>query len=442
MDQIIKSIADGYTQQMDSYTGEDPELIREIEEWKADVYRLAEKHTDPNDFSQTMVQGPLFSRMTDLMYRISMADYMKNQETDAGEGGENSRQSDSPAPLPTIREFVDQYRPGYDEIRKARYRVRTIKAYEDVFAVADRTDSLLEGQLILEREGLLRKMTAINGREVGESLLEAMDPLFDATIATTEELVKAYRDFLCPEEVVYRGELIAYNAARRVAMGQAYIWLGTMWSLLTMEYQIGKEKLRHWHNDIDAKNGYQLMVTRRGRMRQLYKAMEQVLGMTWDEMMDREFIKNQMLGPAGLDDFWRCKYTLPPENLVAIEEIVREEVMSDMTIPQILQREQKAVLAGSPKGSQHDQIVEEFQQLAKERNSNIPYFQYMEQLSEEEKAAFKQEGRAVAPERKRKGGILGNLSDKISDMSAGTGNFGSGGVGAISRGLGKLFGKK
>ncbi len=303
MNAITKSIADGYVQQMDSYKVEDPELKQEVEEWKAAVYDLAEECGNPSKFTESMMQGPLFSQMTDLSYRITMAEYEASHE---GQSIELTDPDGELAPLPTVKRIVDQYRFGYDAVKETKYRVKTVKAYEDIFAVADRTDDIIEAQIILEKEGLLRKMTATAGIEVGETVLEAMDPLYDVMRATTEEHVKAYEDFLCPEEVTYKGELIAEKAAQRVNKGYVFIWLGTIWGLLTMEYQIGKQKLRSWKNDIDAKGGFQLMVTRRQKMRQLYRVMEEVLGISWEELMANEFIKNWMLSPAGVDQFWRC----------------------------------------------------------------------------------------------------------------------------------------
>lgn len=438
MNAITKSIADGYVQQMDSYKVEDPELKQEVEEWKAAVYDLAEECGNPSKFTESMMQGPLFSQMTDLSYRITMAEYEASHE---GQSIELPDPDGELAPLPTVKEFVDQYRFGYDAVKETKYRVKTVKAYEDIFAVADRTDDIIEAQIILEKEGLLRKMTATAGIEVGETVLEAMDPLYDVMRATTEEHVKAYEDFLCPEEVTYKGELIAEKAAQRVNKGYVFIWLGTIWGLLTMEYQIGKQKLRSWKNDIDAKGGFQLMVTRRQKMRQLYRVMEEVLGISWEELMANEFIKNWMLSPAGVDQFWRCKHTLLPENFVAIEEIVKEEVMTDLTIPQILQREQKALIVLALRGGKADEAKNNFERMAKEKNSTIEYYRYMERLSEQEKKEMMAQATGGTEKSSYQTSSFDTKSSIGDMLSSGDSPAGTA-VGAISKGLGKLFRKK
>ncbi len=138
---------------------------------------------------------------------------------------------------------------------------------------------------------------------------------------------------------------------------------------------------------------------------------------------------------------------------MAIEEIVKEEVMTDLTIPQILQREQKALIVLALRGGKADEAKNNFERMAKEKNSTIEYYRYMERLSEQEK----KEMMAQATGGTEKSGVnVGAFSggstsheapspDKkssIGDMlSSGDSPAGTA-VGAISKGLGKLFRKK
>jgi hypothetical protein len=54
--------------------------------------------------------------------------------------------------LPTVKEFLDSYRYVYESSVKPYNRPMTEAAYMRLFAVADRTDDLLEAQIIIEKE--------------------------------------------------------------------------------------------------------------------------------------------------------------------------------------------------------------------------------------------------------------------------------------------------
>lgn len=403
MDTIVKVIVDGYIKQMDDYKVNDPELKIEVDEWKDAIYKLAEECKDPQVFSTSLIEGPLFTQMTDLIYKITMKDYAETQgAADAEEIQEmydsgSSAQDDAAPPLPTIKEYLDQYRFGYDVIKETKYRKKTIEAYENLFAVADRTEDLMEGQIIIEKEGLLRKMTAVNGREVAETLLEAMDPLFDAVKAMAEETAEHFADFLTPEEVTYKSSALKIETIKKINRSQIFVWLGAAWALLTLEYQKGKKMVHAWPDEKKAREGFDVMYSRRKRMRQLHETMVEIMGITWDDLMADEFIKNNMLGPVALDIMARCKRTFLVDNIDAIDEIVREEVLTDLTISEILKRDQKTLVALNIEGEKSDQIDEEYRRIAAKKNSSIPYFNYMESLSDDEKMTINKQASVELP---------------------------------------------
>ena len=107
--------------------------------------------------------------------------------------------------------------------------------------------------------------------------------------------------------------------------------------------------------------------------------------------------KNNMLGPVALDIMARCKRTFLVDNIDAIDEIVREEVLSDLTMLEILKRDQKTIVALNIDGEKSDQIDEEYHRIAAEKNRNIPYFIYMESLSEDDKMTINKQANIDLP---------------------------------------------
>ena len=79
------------------------------------------------------------------MTQISDTEYADEQGYNAPEGWK----------IPTVGEFLYQYRHVYETSVKPYNRPLTEAAYQRLFDVENRTDDLLEAQMIIEKEGLL-----------------------------------------------------------------------------------------------------------------------------------------------------------------------------------------------------------------------------------------------------------------------------------------------
>ena len=161
-----------------------------------------------------------------------------------------------------------------------------------------------------------------------------------------------------------------------------------------MYYQRGKYSLRQWDNERAAQEGFGTMFHSRNRIRRIYTMMVEDIGMTWDDIMGDEFSKICMLSHEGLDQFWRYKSAPPPEHLEALREILFDEVLTDMTIMDILAREQKTVAIASLKDKK-DQVDDKYQAIVNEENSKLPYYWYMENLNPQQRVGFQGETNKV-----------------------------------------------
>jgi hypothetical protein len=169
----------------DAYPDISTDLKEEIEHWKRDFKLYCEECKDIATFSSSYFGSDLHVQAQDLITKAAMEAYMTPTSGDASENigtsdaatGIEQNDIDDKSQIISVREFVEQYKPVYDEIKKAGYRIRGEKAYKNLFAVADRTDDMVEAHIIMEEERLLWKIVSEDSLDIFETILEAMDPL-------------------------------------------------------------------------------------------------------------------------------------------------------------------------------------------------------------------------------------------------------------------------
>lgn len=239
----------------------------------------------------------------------------------------------------TVRQFLDAYRPAYDAV-KATGRQRGIKAYEDLFAVADRTDDMQEAQLIIEREGMTLRLTTEDAIEINEETLAKLDPLDEVTTVSTLLNLDIYRNAKSVEDITYRASLLDIQVQRLTAKGKLKIFLAASLADKLIAYDKAKRLLREWPDEVKAKAALSAMAGQRAAVRELVSIIEEEVDLKADEIFDDQFFMVNMLAPQNIDAYGRTKKTMHPDAVKAYREMT-EEILSDMTLTEILMREQQ-----------------------------------------------------------------------------------------------------
>ena len=274
--------------------------------------------------------------------------------------------------LPTVHEFLDSYRTVYDTSVRPNNRTLTDKAYQELFAVENRTDDLIEAQIIIEKECLILNTITADYKSLVQDFLEAADPNYEVTSATTKATLGVYSDAKSIEEITYMGEVakaicddIAVQVKMKVEMMQILTSLIFAW-------EHSKRKIREGGEGM-SKFAQSMVLTRRQTCR-YYKFLAEDMGLTWDVIAATPFYRIMMLNPQGLDELWRLKKVMHPDNLKAAEYVLFEEIMSDKSMHEILLTTQPCQYYEMPDSNLYPEIDAEYESLADELNKDINYF--------------------------------------------------------------------
>jgi hypothetical protein len=274
--------------------------------------------------------------------------------------------------LPTVHEFLDSYRMVYETSVRPNNRPLTDKAYQELFNVENRTDDLIEAQIIIEKEGLILNTVTADYKTLTEDFLAAADPNYEVTSAVTKATMGVYATATSLEEIVYMGEVakatcddIAVQIKLKVEMMQ------TLMSLI-FAWEHSKRKIREGGESIE-KFAQSMVLTRR-QARKYYRFLAEDMGITWDVIEATPFYRIMLLNPQGLDELWRIKKVMHPSNLDATKYVLFEEILSDKSMEEILLTPQKYPYYEIPDSNMYPAIDTEYEDLAEDLNKDIKYF--------------------------------------------------------------------
>ncbi|MGN0693354.1 MAG: hypothetical protein ACI4LK_00380 [Lentihominibacter sp.] len=274
--------------------------------------------------------------------------------------------------LPTVHEFLDTYRVVYENVVKPNGRELTDRAYEELFNVENRTDDIMEAQLIIEREHLILNTVTADYKAVAEDFLEAADPNYEVTSAAVKVSVGAYAGATCTEEITYMGEVAKASCDDLAVQLKLKVEMMTTFMSLMFSWAHAKRLLREGTGD-PASTVKAMAVTRK-QTRQYYRFLSEDMGITFDDIENTPFYRISLLNPQGLDELWRIKKVMHPDNIRAIRYMLFEEILSDRSMEEILLTPQPYPYYEPVDFAAHPEIDEEYMALAEELNSGIRYF--------------------------------------------------------------------
>ncbi len=274
--------------------------------------------------------------------------------------------------LPTVHEFLDSYRMVYESSAKSGNSELTDRAYQELFNVENRTDDVIEAQLIIEKEGLLLNTITADYKSRFHELMEAADPNYEVTFAATKATLGAYADAKSIEEINYRGEIAKATCDDITAQIKMKIEMVQVLMSLVFAWEHSKRKLREGGDGMEeyAKS----MVLTRSQTRRYYKFLSDDMGITWDVIKETPFYRILMLNPQGLDELWRIKKVMHPENLKTSEYVLFGEILSDRPLTEILMSPQPYPYYEMPDSNLFPAIGKEYTALADKLNKDINYF--------------------------------------------------------------------
>ena len=376
MDANITVMYQGFFAAFDAVEAKDPELKKKINDWKKRMEDFAAKISDIQDFLPKYYSSGMSEEYATLTAQLYTQDNNTGNQPAANTGAASSN-----APTISVRDFLEQYRPAYEEIRKAGYRKRTEKAYENIFAVADRTDDLLEAQIILEKERLLWKIVYEDWLDIFEPILEAIDPLATWILLPNIFTFENYRCCNCEEEMIYRGKRV--DRPINVMVQREFMPIAFAIAIYRNAFFAVKGRLMLWTHPKHPKNYAEAALYYRDRCRRMIQLLKEYLHLTYNELAADKRVKPFILGAGDIVPLGRYKYALPPEVMDWANEVINEQIIPDLSAEEFLTHETRTVRYWSYRGDDQYKLIDKFKGIAKEKTQHMTYFKYLDQLSKE-----------------------------------------------------------
>jgi len=376
MDENIKQMYQGFFAAFDAVEAKDPVLKNKIDDWKKRVEDFAATISDIQDFFPKYLNSGLSEEYATLTAQL----YTQDNNT-GNQPAANTSATSSNTPTISVRDFLEQYRPAYEEVRKAGYRKRTEKAYENIFAVADRTNDLLEAQIILEKERLLWKIVYEDWLDIFEPIIEAIDPLSTWTLLPNIFIYENYRDCNCEEEMLYRGK--RFEKAINVIVQREFMPITFAIAIYRNAFFAVKSRLALWTHPKHPKNYAEAALFSRNSCRRMIQLLKESLNLTYDELFSDKRVKPFILGYGDIVPLGRYKYALPPEVMEWANEVINEQIIPDLSAEEFLTHETRTVRYWSYRGDDQYELIDKFKDIAKEKTQHMTYFKYLDQLSKD-----------------------------------------------------------
>lgn len=387
MDPIWQATLEGYVKLLYDNDPQGP-LLESIHDFEDRFCRLAEENSGNPDVAGILSKAGL----QDEYNRLYMASINRNNNYSSISGEEQPQAFDyqKEQRLPTVKEFLNSYRLVYEEIRP-NAREATNRAYEKLFEVEQRTDDLIEAQMIIEKEKLILNTVIADYKELAEDFLKAADPNYEITSSVVKLSAGAYATANTLDEITYMGEMARGKADDLAVQNLVKMELLIQLTTLIFAWAHTKRKIREGGPYVA--DYAQAMVVTREKTRSCYRFMSRDMGIDFDKIESTPFYRIMLLDPKGLDELWRIKKVMHPDNIKAAKYILFEEILTDRSMEDILLSPQKQPYY-EPVDNIHDDpgLDDEYMAIAEELNRDIPYFRRNRtetKLREERKAAKK-----------------------------------------------------
>lgn len=414
MDAIWQATIDGYMKPIYDVKPEGS-LLESVKGFEKKLIETADKNEGSMDIAGILMR----SGLQDEYNQLYMAAMNRNHDYQPLSEGDKPKAYDAAKlqRLPTVHEFLDTYRLVYEQIR-SNNRETTNKAYEKLFDVENRTDDLIEAQMIIEKEHLILDTLTADYKYIAEDFMEAADPNYEVTSATVKSTIGVYATAKSIDEITYMGEIARGTTDDIAVQTQLKVEMMTLFVSLIYAWELAKRKVRE--GGTEAPPNAAAMVVTRERMREYYKFMSEDMGLTLEMMAETPFYRIMMLNPSGLDELWRLKKVMHPANIEATIYVLREEILSDKTMEEILMTPQKAPYYDAIDTRKYPDIDDEYNAVAEELNKNFKFFR------RNRTEAGSAEGRDISSDNEGAAGGLGlerkrasakKLIKKMSDLS-------------------------
>lgn len=380
MELQMKEFVEAYLKPLrDAAQGKSSDIAEKVEKFEGKMRAAAEEAGDFVAFASGFAASDLNWEYSSLIMEASVAgpagDVSARDESagavsegyglsaldqaDQGQGTSLGQEvgRNSQASTISVRDYVEQYRPQYEEVKKSGVRRETEKLYEKILALPGETEDMLTAQLILEKEGWLRELSAVDNKVLLHTAYEAMDKKDPTISAITRANIKAAKEATCPEEYSYLSAV--YGLAVQGQIQKAYFEFELLVGLASAICAYVKCKARIWEEPDDRQilgGNLAGMKIYREKAKLIYRQLE-ACGIDEEKIKGDSLLQLYFLcGRAIGGSLGKYKGTLlPPSTLESYFSLYHEEIDSPMSLAECVKHKHRLFYQANPTRSFSDE---------------------------------------------------------------------------------------
>lgn len=369
MDAILEGMLKAYIDAFDSFACDNPQINAEVDKFKKELANFANSVNDVAEFMDGYELEGYSKRYIDLFGKIALAQAndLTAQANDLTVEEIKERQQITPI------QFVDQYKHAYESIKVNKYRVKAIKAYQNLFELAENSKNMLDFNIESERGNLLFKLSAADAIEQIEFLMEASDPLDKIAYPGHERRVRDWEKAVSDADITFSSDMVSAEVVRNSNIETQRMNVIFALTLLVAEYISFKNGVLATLKDKDMGRALSGMMHRREQIRYLIDKIMPIFGINIETIFDDKYYRMLLLIPKNLDATGRVKQCCHPQNIEAIKEIVREDILIDKPIVELVFRSADTPFYFEIDRQKKD-IALNYERKAKELNAKLSYY--------------------------------------------------------------------
>lgn len=322
---MVEQTMNGYLMAFDSVSVTDEGLKAEIEAFKNELKEIGGQSSDVMDFMNKCTAAGITEKQTDLLTRVHTPPAQSEEPAaETQSGGQN---------LPTVEQFLSQYNASYEAAKAHGFQHTAVNAYEEMFGVSERTDDLLEMNIILEKENLFFKPAGAAFYDINKLTYDSQDPNFEAGKQQFERLMNLGLECKTQEELDYKNDkAITENQQNTYRFTWERMVYPTTLSKYLLDYLMLKINIWADNNVEQMVPGF---VYLREGIKRFYPKAKELTGLDLEDLVANPYSRRFLFAPENVDALG-LSYLALDDKVIDLWREQLDEILSDSTESEIL----------------------------------------------------------------------------------------------------------
>lgn len=366
MDENIKTMLNSYIDAFNSFPCDNEKVNAEIEAFKKDLTEFAESATDMISFMADYNDKGYGKRYIDLFGKIAQ---VKANELTVEEIETRQQQI-------TPKTFVAQYNTAYDAIKACKYRKKAEQAYQNIFDLAEQYNDMLDFNIESEKRNLLFKLSADDAIEQAEFIAQASDPLDKIVYPQYAKRIANWHKAQSDADITYYSEIEQIETSQNSICEQQKMTIISAIAVLVLEFVKAKHNILTATKDKTIQSNIAVMIKKRNDLKYLFAELLPQFGLDWNTILNDKFYRRFLLAPSNLDITGRIKMCLHSQNFQAINEIIQEEMLTDIPVDKLVFRPANTPISYSL-DRRKGEVETKYEKIAQAMNAELDYYKYV-----------------------------------------------------------------